>query len=43
MSETLLFHARFLRCDALFPSLRRYLLAAHRLMEGDMRRWRLTD
>ncbi|WP_270938291.1 hypothetical protein [Falsiroseomonas oryzae] len=42
MSETILLHARFLRVDALWPTLLPYLRGLHRRMEGDRRRWRLT-
>ena len=43
LSETILFHAQFLRFDALWPTLLPYLRTLHRLAMGDPRAWRLRD
>lgn len=42
LSETLKFHAQFLRYPRLQRTLIPFLRAVHRLMEGDRRAWRLT-
>ena len=43
LSETILFHAQFLRFDALWPTLLPYLRTLHGLAMGDPRAWRLRD
>lgn len=43
LSETIRFHAQFLRVESLHPTLLRYLRTLHTLAMGDPRAWRLTD